>query len=49
MHLVEALSLERGILEFQIGSLRVHQVHAHLLSDCRWSNMFISRVMLATN
>ena len=31
MHLVEAVSLERGILEVQIGSQRVRQVHAHLL------------------
>ena len=30
MHLVEAVSLERGILGFQIGSQRVRQVHAHL-------------------
>ena len=32
MHLVEAVSCERGILEVQIGSQRVRQVHAHLLS-----------------
>ena len=31
MHLVEAVSLEGGILEVQIGSQRVRQVHAHLL------------------
>ena len=31
MHLVEAVSLERGFLEVQIGSQRVCQVHAHLL------------------
>ena len=31
MHLVEAVSLERGMLEVQIGSQRVRQVHAHLL------------------
>ena len=31
MHLVEAVSLERGILEVQFGSQRVRQVHAHLL------------------
>ena len=31
MHLVEAVSRERGILEVQIGSQRVRQVHAHLL------------------
>ena len=31
MHLVEAVSLERGILEVQIASPRVRQVHAHLL------------------
>ena len=30
MHLVEAVSLERGFLEVQIGSQRVRQVHAHL-------------------
>ena len=47
MHLVEALSLECGILEVQIGSQRVRQVHAHLLSDCRCSTIIISRVMLA--
>ena len=34
MHLVEAVSLERGILEVQIGSQRVRQLHAHLLSGC---------------
>ena len=32
MHLVEAVSRERGILEVQIGSQRVRHVHAHLLS-----------------
>ena len=32
MHLVEAVSRERGILEVQIGSQRVLQVNAHLLS-----------------
>ena len=32
MHLVEAVFLERGILEVQIGSQRVRQLHAHLLS-----------------
>ena len=32
MHLVEAVTLERGILEVQIGSQRVRQFHAHLLS-----------------
>ena len=31
MHLVEAVSLERGILEVQFGSQRVRQVHAHPL------------------
>ena len=31
MHLVEAVSLERSILEVQIASSRVRQVHAHLL------------------
>ena len=31
MYLVEAVSLERGILEVQIASPRVRQVHAHLL------------------
>ena len=49
MHLVEAVSLERGILYVQIGPQRVRQVHAHLLSDCHCSTIFISRVMLATN
>ena len=29
MHLVEAVSREPGILEVQIGSQRVRQVHAH--------------------
>ena len=33
MHLVEAVSRERGILEVQIGSQRVRQVHAHLLNE----------------
>ena len=32
MHLVEAVSRERGILEVQIGSQRDRQVNAHLLS-----------------
>ena len=32
MHLLEAVSRERGILEVQIGSQRVRQVNAHLLS-----------------
>ena len=32
MHLVEAVSRERGILEVQIGSQRVLQVNAQLLS-----------------
>ena len=32
MHLMEAVSLERGILEVQIGSQRLRQLHAHLLS-----------------
>ena len=32
MHLVEAVSRECGILEVQIGSQRVRQVHAHLLN-----------------
>ena len=49
MHLVEAVSLERGILEVQIGSQRVRQVHAHLSVDCRSSTIFISRVILSTN
>ena len=31
MHLMEAVSLERGIQELQIASQRVRQVHAHLL------------------
>ena len=48
MHLGEAVSLERGILEVQIGSQRVRQVHAHLLGGCRCSTFFISRVMLST-
>ena len=30
MHLVEAVSREPGILEVQIGSQRVRQVHAFL-------------------
>ena len=49
MHLVEAVSLERGILEVQIGSQRVRQVHAHLFEDCRCSTIFILRVNLSTN
>ena len=32
MHLVEAVTKERGILEVQIGSQRVRQFHAHLLT-----------------
>ena len=32
MHLVEAVSRERGILEVQTGSQRVRQVYSHLLS-----------------
>ena len=32
MHLVEAVSRERGILEVQIGFQRVRQFHAHLLT-----------------
>ena len=32
MHLVEAVTQERGILEVQIGSQRVPQLRAHLLS-----------------
>ena len=32
MHLVEAVTQERGILEVQIGSQRVRQLRAHLLS-----------------
>ena len=47
VHLVYAVSLERGILEVQIGSQRVRQVHAHLWSDCRCFTIIISRVMLA--
>ena len=31
MHLVEAVTQERGFLEVQNGSQRVRQVHAHLL------------------
>ena len=31
MHLVAAVSLERGIQEVQIASPRIRQVHAHLL------------------
>ena len=31
MQLEEGVSLERGILEVQIGSQRVRQLHAHLL------------------
>ena len=49
MHLVEAVSLERGILEVQIGSQHVRQLHVHLLSDCRCFTIIISRVMLSTN
>ena len=49
MHQVEAVSLERGILEVQIRSQRVRQVHAHLFEDCRCSTIFILRVNLSTN
>ena len=49
MHLVEAVSRERGILEVQIGSQRVRQVHAHLLSGFSLLHIFFLRVMLSTN
>ena len=49
MHLVEAVTQERGILEVQIGSQRVRQVHAYLLSDCCCSTIMISRLKLSTN
>ena len=49
MHLVEAVSLERGILEVQFGSWRIRQVHAYLLSDCCCSTIVISRLKLSTN
>ena len=29
MHLLDTVTLERGVLEVQIGSQRVRQVHAH--------------------
>ena len=32
MHLVDPVTQERGVIEVQIGSQRVRQVHAHLLS-----------------
>ena len=32
MHLVDPVTHERGVLEVQIGSQLVRQVHAHLLS-----------------
>ena len=32
MHLVDPVTHERGVIEVQIGSQRVRQVHAHLLS-----------------
>ena len=32
MHLVDPVTHERSVIEFQIGSQRVRQVHAHLLS-----------------
>ena len=49
MHLVEAVTHERGVLEVQFGSYRVRQLHADLLSDCRCSTIMISRVKLSTN
>ena len=49
MHLVEAVSRERGILEVQIGSQRVRQVHALLLSGFSLLHIFFLRVMLSTN
>ena len=49
MHLVEAVSRERGILEVQIGFQRVRQFHAHLFLDCRCSTIMISLVKLSTN
>ena len=32
MHLVDTVTYEGGVIEVQIGSQRVRQVHAHLLS-----------------
>ena len=32
MHIVDPVTRERGVIEVQIGSQRVRQVHAHLLS-----------------
>ena len=49
MHLVEAVSRECGVLAVQIGSQRVRQVHAHLLSGFSLLHIFILRVMLSTN
>ena len=49
MHLVEALTHERGVLEVQFGSKRVRQVHAYLLNDCCCSTNMISRLKLSTN
>ena len=49
VHLVEAVFRERGVLAVQIGSQRVHQSHAHLLSGFSLHHIFISRVMLSTN
>ena len=31
MHLLDPVTHERGVIEVQIGSQRVRQVHAHLL------------------
>ena len=32
MHLVDTVTHERSVIQVQIGSQRVRQVHAHLLS-----------------
>ena len=49
MQLVDPVTHERGVIEVQIGSQGVRQVHEHLLSGFSRLHIFISRVMLATN
>ena len=46
MHLVEAVSREPGILEVQIGSQRVRQVHEHLLVGFRCSTFYLTSYAL---
>ena len=49
MHLVEAVSRERGVIEVQIGYQRVRQVHSHLLSGLSLLHHVYLTSMLSTN